>query len=152
MPRPTMIQDEMTLLEKAIAVAVEAHAGVRDRSGQPYILHPLHVMMEMDSEEARMTAVLHDVVEDSEKTLEELAAMGFPATVLEALALLTHEKETEEYAAYIERLQGNPLARQVKLADLKHNMDLRRLPLPLTERDWQRLQEYRHAWRILVGA
>ncbi|MFN2134587.1 MAG: GTP pyrophosphokinase [Candidatus Promineifilaceae bacterium] len=142
----------MHLLEKAIAVALEAHQGALDKSGRPYILHPLRVMMEMDTEEAQMAAVLHDVVEDSDITLEELAQMGFPETVLGALALLTHDKENVEYAAYIERINGNQLARQVKLADLTHNMDARRLPAPLTERDWQRLQEYQRAWKMLSAS
>jgi (p)ppGpp synthase/HD superfamily hydrolase len=141
----------MHLLEKAIAIALEAHQGVLDKSGKPYILHPLKVMMQMDTEEAQMTAVLHDVVEDSDVTLDDLARQGFPAPVLEALELLTHEKERVAYTDYIDRLNGNELARQVKLADLAHNMDARRLPVPMTERDWRRLQEYRRAWQKLSG-
>lgn len=139
----------MNLLEKAIAVALRAHEGVLDKSGRPYILHPLHLMMQMESEEAQITAMLHDVVEDSDITLDELAEMGFPPAVLEAVDLLTHDSEAVDYAEYIEGLNGNALAQQVKLADLQHNMDSRRLPIPLRERDWERLQEYRLAWEIL---
>lgn len=139
----------MNLLEKAITVALEAHEGVLDKSGQPYILHPLHLMMQMETEEAQITAVLHDVVEDSDMTLEDLAGLGFPATVIEALALLTHDKESVAYAEYIAGINGNTLARQIKLADLEHNMDSRRLPVPLSERDWERLQKYRVAWEAL---
>jgi (p)ppGpp synthase/HD superfamily hydrolase len=140
------------MLEKAIAIALEAHEGVLDKSGKPYILHPLHLMMKMDSEEAQITAVLHDVVEDSEVTLDELAAVGFSKSVIEAVALLTHDKEAVPYQEYIEGINGNALARKVKLADLAHNMDSRRLPSPMTERDMQRLQEYRLAWETLTGA
>ncbi len=140
----------MNLLEKAIAVALEAHEGVVDKSGKPYILHPLRVMMQMESEDARITAVLHDVVEDSEATLEDLRAMGFPDNVVRAVGLLTHDKEAVEYAAYIEAIKGDALARQVKIADLRHNMDIVRMPAPLSERDLERLQEYRRAWQALT--
>ena len=141
----------MHLLEQAIRIALQAHEGVLDKSGKPYILHPLQVMMEMDTEEAQITAVLHDVVEDSDISLEDLAQMGFPLTVVEALALLTHDKDRVDYADYIQGISGNTLARQVKLADLTHNMDTRRLPSPMSERDWERLQEYHLAWQTLAG-
>ncbi len=139
----------MNLLEKAIAVALRAHEGVLDKSGRPYILHPLHLMMQMETEEAQITAMLHDVVEDSDITVADLEEMGFPPIVLEAVALLTHDSETVGYADYIEGINGNKLAQQVKLADLQHNMDARRLPIPLSERDWKRLQKYRLAWDVL---
>ncbi len=141
----------MNLLEKAIAVALEAHEGVKTRSGRPYILHPLHLMLQMDSEEEMITAVLHDVVEDSDITLDDLAAMGFSTSVLEALALLTHNKEEMSYEAYIEGIKSNPLAVRVKLADLTHNMNLRRLPNPLSQRDLERMQKYHHSWKSLTG-
>ena len=85
----------MNLLEKAISVALEAHENVVTRSGRPYILHPLRLMLQMDSEEEMITAVLHDVVEDSEFTLDDLAAMGFPDPVLGALVLLTHNTKSQ---------------------------------------------------------
>lgn len=141
----------MNLLEKAIAVALQAHEGILDKSGKPYILHPLHLMMQMDTEEAQITAVLHDVVEDSAFTLVDLAEMGFPPVVVDALDLLTHDGRHQSYADYIAAINGNELARQVKLADLTHNMDSRRLPTPLSERDWERLQQYRQAWQTLTG-
>lgn len=140
----------MSQLEKAIAVALQAHEGVRDKSGRPYILHPLHLMMQMDTEEAQITAVLHDVVEDSDVTLEDLAESGFSTSVLDALALLTHDKESMAYEDYIKGIRGNELARQVKLADLAHNMDPRRLQAPLVEQDLERLKKYRLAWDFLA--
>jgi len=108
-------------------------------------------MLQMDSVEEMITAVLHDVVEDSAITLDDLAAMGFSEPVLNALALLTHDKETMSYEDYVDALKTNPLARRVKLADLTHNMDIRRLPYPLRRRDLERLQKYRLAWEILTG-
>lgn len=139
----------MDELEKAIAIALKAHEGVLDKSGKPYILHPLRLMMQMDSEEARITAVLHDVVEDSTITLSDLAASGFSSEILDALALLTHDKDSVPYEDYIEGIKSNALARQVKLADLEHNMDPLRLQAPLSERDLDRLQRYRLAWDVL---
>jgi (p)ppGpp synthase/HD superfamily hydrolase len=139
------------LLEKAIAVALEAHAGVMSRSGRPYILHPLRLMIQMESEEEMITAVLHDVVEDSSITLVDLAEIGFSQRVLDALALLTHNKATTDYNDYIIAIKANSLARKIKLADLAHNMDLRRLPNPLSQKDLNRLQKYRQAWKTLAG-
>jgi (p)ppGpp synthase/HD superfamily hydrolase len=142
----------LSQLEKAIAIALRAHEGTIDKAGQPYILHPLHLMMQMDTEEARITAVLHDVVEDSDITLADLANSGFSTKVLDALALLTHNKELVAYADYIAAMKGNPLAKKVKLADLEHNMDIRRLQAPLSEEDLKRLNNYRLAWDVLTNS
>lgn len=138
----------MNLLEKAIGIALEAHAGHKDRAGRPYILHPLHLMMQMETEEEMITAVLHDVVEDSNITLDDLAAAGFSAGVLTAVALLTRDKSSDDYEAYIAAIKPDPLARRVKLADLAHNMELRRQPT-LDDKDWQRFEKYFHAWNYL---
>jgi (p)ppGpp synthase/HD superfamily hydrolase len=140
----------MNQLEKAIAVALKAHEGKLDKSGKPYILHPLHLMMQMDTDEAQITAVLHDVVEDSDMTLDDLARTGFSRDVLDALELLTHDKENVLYQDYIIGISSNDLARKVKLADLAHNMDQSRLPTPLTVRDEERLQRYQLAWETLT--
>jgi len=142
----------MNKLEKAIAVALNAHEGMVDKSGVPYILHPLHLMMQMDTDEARITAILHDVVEDSDTTLDELAEMGFSTDVLKALELLTHDKDNVLYPDYILGINENDLARKVKLADLAHNMDQNRLPMPLTVCDEERLQRYQLAWETLSEA
>jgi (p)ppGpp synthase/HD superfamily hydrolase len=142
----------MSQLEKAIEIAFQAHKGDVDRAGQPYILHPLHVMMQMDSEEAQITAVLHDVVEDSDITLADLADSGFSTGVIDALALLTHDRESVAYEYYIAAIKGNPLAEKVKLADLENNMDIRRLQAPLSEEDLERLNKYRRAWIVLTDS
>ena len=137
-----------TMLEKAISIALQAHQGQRDRYGNPYILHPLHLMGQMDTDVERMAAVLHDVVEDSEITISDLHAAGFPAQVTEAVHLLTHD-DAHSYEEYVRRLQDNDLARKIKVADLEHNMDLRRMDR-VREKDLSRLQKYRDAWSILA--
>ena len=131
------------MLEKAKEIAEKAHAGQRDKGGNPYILHPIRVMERCETELEKITAVLHDVVEDSEFTLEDLRKEGFPEEILEALDCLTHPRG-EKYMDYIERVCQNPLAVRVKYADLQDNMDLSRIPNP-TEKDHARLEKYKKA-------
>ena len=140
----------MKPLEKAIAIAVVAHAGVVDKAGAPYVLHPLRMMLRMETEAEMMAAVLHDVVEDGEGwTLKRLAAEGIPPEVVKAVGFLTKRPAEEaDYEAFIRRAGRNPLARRVKLADLEDNMDLRRIAEP-TERDFARLGKYRSAYALL---
>jgi (p)ppGpp synthase/HD superfamily hydrolase len=138
----------MATLEAAILLAAQAHQGQADKAGAPYILHPLRMMLTMPSEEAMMAAVLHDVVEDTATTLEDLRRMGFPESVVVAVECLTR-RDGESYEAFIERVAQNPLARTVKLADLEDNMDVRRLA-GIGEGDWRRLQRYREAWASLT--
>ncbi|HLL81001.1 MAG TPA: hypothetical protein VK420_00060 [Longimicrobium sp.] len=137
----------MHTLEDAIALAASAHRGQVDKAGQPYILHPLRLMLRLESDAERMTAVLHDVVEDTAVSLDQLAGLGYPREVLDALELLTR-RPTDTYEAFIERVSGNALARRVKLADLEDNMDVRRLPA-VTAKDAERLARYRAAWARL---
>ena len=137
----------MPTLEDAIALAVEAHRGQRDKAGQTYILHPLRVMMRLETEAERMAAILHDVVEDTPYTLERLRELGYPEEVLGALDCLT-KREGESYEAFIERVRPHPLARRVKLADLEDNMDVRRLP-SVGPKETERLARYRAAWARL---
>ncbi len=142
--------DEAGWLERAVLLAVEAHRGQRDKAGAPYILHPLRMMLRMETPHEMMAAVLHDVVEDSGWTLDGLRREGFPEAVLEAVECLTRRRD-ESYEAFIERTAQHPLARRVKRADLEDNMDLRRLG-PLTERDQDRLARYQQAWQRLREA
>ena len=138
-------------LEQAIAIAARAHEGQVDKAGQPYILHPLRVMLRLKTEEERIVAVLHDVVEDSDVTFEQLREEGFADRVLEALAGVTKRPEEEGgagYEAFVKRAAKNPLARRVKIADLLDNMDLTRLS-ELSERDFRRLDRYMKALRYL---
>ena len=134
-------------VEDAVSIAARAHRGQKDKAGAPYLLHPLRMMLRMDTEAAMMAAVLHDVVEDTEWTLERLREAGFSDEVLEAVDCLTH-REGESYEQFVERAASNPVARRVKLADLEDNMDLRRLPA-VGERDLDRLDRYVRAWRHL---
>jgi (p)ppGpp synthase/HD superfamily hydrolase len=137
------------LLEKAVTIAVEAHRGQRDRTGAPYILHPMRVMAGVDSDTEKMVAILHDVVEDTDWTFEKLAQEGLPDEVIEALKCVT-KREGEEYEDFVKRSAGNETARRVKIADLEHNMDARRLS-EATEKDVERLKKYVRAWRFLKG-
>jgi (p)ppGpp synthase/HD superfamily hydrolase len=133
----------MATLERAIEIAAKAHAGQVDKAGQPYVLHPLRMMLAVATPEARIAAVLHDVVEDTAVTFEELRGEGFPDTVLEAVEALT-KREGEDYEAFIRRVAPNPIAREVKLADLRDNSDLSRIADP-TERDRERIRKYQRA-------
>ena len=140
-------------LDEAISVAVAAHAGQLDKAGKPYVLHPLRVMMAVESpslESARKVAVLHDVAEDSEWSIESLhAKFGLTSEEQAALRLLTHS-DGDDYAAYIERVATNPLARAVKLADLRDNLDVMRLE-QVTERDAKRISKYLRSLRRLTA-
>jgi (p)ppGpp synthase/HD superfamily hydrolase len=140
---------KLELLEEAIVVALEAHRGQKDRAGRPYILHPLRVMCRVQTEAEKMAALLHDAVEDSELTLQELRARGFPEEVVEAVDCLT-KREGEPYDELIRRAGSNRIAKRVKLADLEDNMDVRRSG-ELTDKDLQRFNKYRRAWRVLSG-
>jgi (p)ppGpp synthase/HD superfamily hydrolase len=137
------------LLEKAVSIAVEAHRGQRDRTGATYILHPMRVMAGVDTDVEKMVAILHDVVEDTDWTFEKLAQEGFPTEVIEALNCVT-KREGEEYDDFVKRSASNKIARKVKVADLEHNMDVRRLS-NVTEKDVERLKKYVRAWRFLKG-
>lgn len=140
-----MAEDDDGMLENAIHIAVEAHRGQVDKAGAPYILHPLRLMMRMQTPLERIAAVLHDVVEDSGWTLDELRREGFSDEVIDAVDGLTR-RDGETYEAFIERAAQHPVARRVKLADLEDNMDMRRLAQPLTYKDESRLFRYHKAW------
>jgi (p)ppGpp synthase/HD superfamily hydrolase len=140
----------MPTIERAIAIAAAAHAGQLDKAGQPYIYHPLRVMLGVEGLHARMAAVLHDVVEDTEVSLDALAQEGFPAEVLDAVAALTKQPGEGRLAAAA-RAAAHPVARRVKLADNADNMDLSRLPA-VTERDLARLREYEQVRALLLAA
>ena len=139
----------MSTLENAIALAVAAHAGQLDKVGQPYILHPLRVMLSLEDEVEKIVGVLHDVIEDSRYTLEDVLEMGFSQEIIIALDDLT-KHDDESYDDYVSRTLQNPISHRVKRADLLDNMDVRRMAPALTERDLDRLRRYRHAWERLA--
>ncbi len=137
----------MATLAKAIAIAAQAHQEQHDKAGAPYILHPLRMMLRMSSETEMIAAVLHDVVEDTDWTLDKLRQAGFSEEVVHAVECLTH-RDHETYEEFIARASTNVIARKVKLADLEDNMDMRRLSA-VTEQDAQRLHKYHRAWMAL---
>ncbi len=138
----------MATLERAILIAAQAHLGQRDKAGAPYILHPLRMMMRMESEAAMIAAALHDVVEDSDWTLEQLRGEGFSEEVLQAVDCLT-SREGETYDEFIARVRGSAIARQVKIADLEDNMNVKRIG-EITPKDLARIEKYHRAWRALT--
>ncbi len=168
----------------AVAIACEAHKGQKDKGGHDYIKHPLHLAhmckVKGYSNEVQITAVLHDVIEDSDFTFDDLIKRGIPESVLDALKLLTHIKDQEyinnetkvkvndgwieqlaknhakeqEYYKYISRISENEIAKLVKLEDLMHNSDITRVPAEMFQNDKKlsnRLKKYAFARKILIG-
>lgn len=137
----------MSTLEKAIAMAAKAHEGQLDKAGAPYVLHPLRMMLRLSTTEERVTAVLHDVVEDCGVSLDDLRTAGFTEGVIAAIDSVTRRHE-EPYEAFVRRAAMNPIGRRVKLADLEDNSDLSRIAMP-SERDHERVAKYRRAIEAL---
>lgn len=136
----------MNDLERAVHIAVEAHEGQTDKAGATYIRHPLRLMEQMDTERARIVALLHDVVEDAEYTLEDIEE-EFDSNIREAVDALT-KREGESYMEFIERADENPVARRVKIADLEDNLDLTRLD-EVTDAIHSKQRTYHEAWKYL---
>lgn len=145
----TIMSTNNELLEKALRIAVEAHAGQVDKSGKPYILHPLRVCCRCFTDEEKMVALLHDTIEDTEITAEDLLSEGFPPYIVEAILSISRN-EDETYEEFVKRTSLNPLGRAVKLHDLEDNMDISRLE-QVTEKDLDRLNKYIKAYRYLKG-
>lgn len=142
------------LTTKAMKIAYRQHHGAKDKAGLPYVFHPYHLAEQMgDDEYAICVALLHDVVEDTNMTLTDIERAGFPAEVITALKCLTHEDDVPYLGEYIETIKANPLATKVKLADLRHNSDLTRLPpaKDASERAWRdaRMRKYATAIEFL---
>ena len=117
-----------TLTKKALKICFNAHKDQVDKTGMPYVFHPFHLAEQMDTEDAVCVALLHDTVEDTDISFEDLINEGFNDSIINALKLLTHNDDTP-YLEYVARIKENPLARKVKLADLRHNSDLTRIDL-----------------------
>lgn len=131
------------MLELALEIAKKAHAGQVDKAGKDYIEHPIYVSSLVDSPEAKAVALLHDVLEDSDYTSEDLLEAGVPREIVEAVEILT-KQSGESYDEYLSKIKMNDLARVVKIADLTHNSDLTRLP-EVTFSDLERQQKYQQA-------
>jgi len=138
----------MATLIRAIEIAAKAHAEQVDKAGEPYILHPLRLMLRMATEAERITAVLHDVVEDSGFTLDDLIAEGFAREIVHAVDALS-KREGEDYMQFVRRASEDPIARRVKRADLEDNLNLTRIR-KLTDRDLERVLRYHRALEILA--
>lgn len=138
-----MNQSEQSMFDLALSIAKKAHKGQYDKAGVDYIEHPLFVASLVDTEEEKAVALLHDVLEDSPITAQELLSAGLPETVVSAVQVLT-KKKGQDYQMYLELVKSNSIARRVKLADLKHNSDLSRLAT-VTEKDLERLEKYKKA-------
>ena len=135
--------DGIPTLEDALILAATAHSGQVDKAGMPYVLHPIRVMLRVSSPEERIVALLHDVVEDTPGTFDELRERGYPRRILTALDGVTN-REGESYEEFVGRAGRDPISRAVKLADLADNMDLSRLP-HITDKDRARLAKYEAA-------
>ena len=135
-------------LDRAIELPKQHHEGQTDKAGKPYIEHPLRVMNQVESEEEKIVAVLHDIVEDTDISLDDLRSEGFSEEVVSAVECLT-KQDGENYDSYIERISFNPLAVKIKLADLEDNSDLTRLP-EVTDKDLERIEKYDKAFEKLT--
>jgi len=138
-----MNTSKQPMLELALSIATEAHKGQFDKAGVDYVEHPIYVASQVDTEEEKAVALLHDVIEDSPFTAEELLLAGLSETVVTAVQVLS-KKKRQDYQTYLKTVKSNPLARAVKLADLKHNSDLSRLET-ITDKDLERLEKYKKA-------
>ena len=135
------------LTKQALKLCFKAHRDQIDKSGMPYVFHPFHLAEQMDTEESTIVALLHDIVEDTDYTLQDLKALGFPCNVIDALALMTHDPKVP-YMEYVKGISANPLATKVKLADLRHNSDLSRLD-SVDEKVLSRVKKYAVAIELL---
>lgn len=141
-----MIYTEKT--KKALKLCFEAHKEQKDKSGMPYVFHPFHLAEQMDTEDSTIVALLHDVVEDSDFTLEDLLSFGFDSHIVDAISLMTHA-EGVDYMEYVKKIKENPLASKVKLADLAHNSDLTRMDV-VDEKVLARREKYQKAIEFLL--
>ena len=143
-----MIYTPMTKI--ALKLCFEAHKDQIDKSGMPYVFHPFHLAEQMADENTTIVALLHDVIEDTEYTLDDLREFGFAEDVLSAISLMTHTDDVP-YMEYVAQIKTNPIAKAVKLADLKHNSDMSRLDR-ITQKDKERAKKYKQAIELLENS
>lgn len=140
-----MIYSDLT--KKSLKISFNAHKNQVDKSGMPYVFHPFHLAEQMDDEYSVCVALLHDVVEDTDITIEDLRVEGFPKEIINAIETMTHN-DSVPYLDYVKIIKNNPIARKVKLADLKHNSDLSRLD-KIDDKALERVEKYKKAIGIL---
>lgn len=131
------------MIEKALEIAIRAHNGQFDKGNKPYIFHPITVALKMKDDKSKIVALLHDVIEDSDITIEDLKQEGFSECIIKAVEILTKNKN-ENYQDYLSRIKKNKIAKQVKIEDIRHNIDLTRIPNP-SENDYKRIKKYQKA-------
>ena len=136
------------MIEKALQIAIKAHKGQTDVGGKPYILHVLRVMNSVDKDEEKITAILHDVVEDTDWTFNKLKKEGFSNKIIEAIDSVTKRKG-EEYFTFVNRSKNNVIGRVVKIADIKDNANIKRIDNP-KKKDFERVERYKKALKILL--
>ena len=138
----------MATIGRAIEIAVEAHKGQKDKAGMPYVLHPLRLMFKMESNNEKIAALLHDVVEDSDWTLDDLKKEGFNSDVIEAVSLLTRD-EKDSYDEFIQKAVSNPISKNVKIADINDNLDLNRID-KISDKDYIRIKKYHRVLKSIT--
>ncbi len=138
-----------TLTKKAMKISFKAHKNQTDKNGMPYIFHPIHLAEQMTDEKTICVALLHDVVEDTDITFEELENEGFSEDIIDALKLMTHD-DSVPYMDYVKEIKTNRIATTVKIADLKHNSDLTRLDI-VDEKAIKRVEKYKKAIELLLA-
>ena len=136
------------LTKKALKISFNAHKNQVDKSGIPYVYHPFYLAEQMDDEYSTCVALLHDVVEDTNISIDDLKSEGFPIEVINAIELMTHD-DSVPYLDYVKTIKTNPIASKVKLADLKHNSDLSRLDV-VDNKALERVEKYKKAINILT--
>lgn len=137
------------LYDLALKIAIKAHEGQKDKSGREYIMHPIRVAERCVSAKAKIVALLHDTIEDTEVTPDFLRSQGFPEEIMEGILSVT-KQEGETYEDFVCRAAKNPLGKDVKQADLEDNMDIRRLK-EISDEDAERLRKYLSAWQYLTS-
>ena len=135
------------LYDKALQIAIKAHEGQKDKSGRNYVMHPIRVSERCKTIDAKIVALLHDTIEDTDVTEDYLKTEGFPQEIIDAIKLVTR-KEDETYQQFIERAANNAISREVKISDLEDNMDIRRLT-EISDKSVERLRKYLAAWHYL---
>ena len=137
----------MDIIEKSLEIALIAYAGQKDKAGKTYILHPLRIMAKMNTDDERAVAILHDVIEDSDYTAEDLLSQGLPSNIVEAVQVLS-KIENETYDQFVVRVKSNELATKVKIADIEDNINILRLD-SVNNYDLERVAKYHKAWKSL---
>ena len=144
------MKDWNELYDRALRIAIRAHEGQQDKSGREYVMHPIRVAERCKDTRAKIVALLHDTIEDTDVTIEYLRKEGFPEEIIDAVLSVT-KQEGENYEDFVRRAVRNAIGKEVKIADLEDNMDIRRLK-EIKEEYVDRLRKYLRAWQYLINS